>query len=192
MTKIQSHSAEWAHGPPWSQKCLSAREQWLTVCSQGWDSITEIRPISWIQTRSHFTHTHTHTHTRARMMCQGQLTRLHLRAVWLPSGLYTASFWRYLPVAEWMFAFRHLLGPSAHNINSCQVSFYTVTSTESTERMPEECHCLRKCFRNLERSSNATVRSHFRFMREVVFKNDQFRRQKVSLDSCLTILPLTN
>ncbi len=26
-------------------------------------------------------HTHTHTHTRARMMCQGQLTRLHLRAV---------------------------------------------------------------------------------------------------------------
>lgn len=142
-------------------------------------------------------HFHTHSLTHTLMMCQGQLVRPYPCAVWLLSGLYVyrftlrhdqaASFWRYLPVAEWMLAFKHLLGPSAHNIKSCQVSFYTVTSTESAERMPEECHCMCKCFRNslifTLRKVQTQMSSHFRIMREEVFKSNLFRMQKNPDDS---------
>lgn len=125
----------------------------MAYCVQaGQDGTTEIRPISW--TRSRFTHTPTHTH-RA-MMCQGQLTRPHLCAVCLPAACIQVYFASWssgivltLPTGSRKdVSFRHLLEPSVDNIKSCQGSFYTVTSTESTEWMPEQCHCLCKCLRN--------------------------------------------
>lgn len=42
---------------------LSTREQWLTVCRQDRDRVTETWPISWIQTRSLSTPQPPHSHT---------------------------------------------------------------------------------------------------------------------------------
>ena len=81
-------------------------------------------------------HSHTHTYIHTLQRC-AKVSWLVWSVCWLTSQwpVYrftlrhdeAASLWHYLRVAEWMFAFRHLLGPSALDIKSCQVSFYTAT-----------------------------------------------------------------
>lgn len=107
---------------------LSAREQWLTVSRQCWDSTEKYGQFPGFRqdhTSLTLSLSHTHTHgvprsadSTASVCCLTSLPFFTL--------CQAASFWRYLPTAE-MFAFRHLLQPSAHNMKSCQVSFYTVS-----------------------------------------------------------------
>lgn len=94
-------------------------------------------------------HTHRHRHRRARCCwrprsCGSADSQCCLTSQW-PVCRFTLHhvqakpFWRYLLV-DWMFAFRHLVGPSAPTTTSWRVSFYTVAPTVPTDRMPRQWH----------------------------------------------------
>lgn len=118
--------------------CLSASEQWLTVSRRGWGQCD--------RNMANFLHPDKITLHRLSQWC-AKVSWLNRICVLydFPLAPIEVEFvsWRYLPTAEWMFVFRHLLGPSARNRKSCQVN----SEPQCTEKMPEKCSRLWKCFR---------------------------------------------
>lgn len=111
--------------------CLSASEQWLTVSRRGWGQCD--------RNMANFLHPDKITLHRLSQWC-AKVSWLNRICVLFdfPLAPIEVEFvsWRYLPTAEWMFVFRHLLGPSARNRKSCQVNWTTVYWKNAREMFP--------------------------------------------------------